>query len=118
MTHRRPTTSRRRFILLGTVASIVSATVSLSPKDAAAGNTWDGGSPANGNWSTVANWDNDTLPDFSQPITFAGNVNLTSTNDLNAISVGGINFDTLADSFTVRGSAINLTGSIVNNALT
>src|SRR5262245_50303943 len=110
MTYRRPTASRRRFILLGTVASIASATVCLGPKEASAGNIWDGGAPANGNWSTVANWDSDTLPDFSQPITFAGTVNLTSTNDLNAISVGGINFDALADAFIVRGSPINLTG--------
>lgn len=116
MTNRRPSTSCRRSILFGTVASIVSATVALTPREARAGNTWDGGSALNGNWNTAANWDGDTLPNFSTAITFAGNANLISTNDLNAISVGGITFDAAAGAFTLRGNAINLTGPIVNNS--
>jgi fibronectin-binding autotransporter adhesin len=118
MTYCRPFTCRRRSILAGTIATLISATIGLSPKEARAGNTWDGGSPLNGNWSTAQNWDADTLPDFSTPITFAGNANLLSTNDLTAISVGGIIFDALADAFTLRGSPITLTGNIANNALT
>jgi autotransporter-associated beta strand protein len=113
-----PSASCRRSILAGTVATIISAGICLDPKEAQAGNTWDGGSSLNGNWSTVQNWDADTLPDFSTPITFGGNANLLSTNDLLAISVGGIIFDPLADAFTLRGSAITLTGNIANNALT
>lgn len=116
MTYRRPTS--RRLILAGTVASIVSAIVSLNPQPARAGNTWDGGAPLNGNWSAPVNWLNDTLPDFSTPITFAGSSNLLSANDLNALSVGGITFDAVAEAFTIRGAAINLTGPITNNAFT
>jgi autotransporter-associated beta strand protein len=112
-----PSPSNRRSILAGTIATLTSATIGLSPEEARAGNTWDGGSPLNGNWSTVQNWNGDTLPDFLTPITFAGNANLLSTNDSAATSVGGIIFDALADAFTLRGSPITLTGNIADNAL-
>lgn len=110
--------SCRRFILAGTAASIISGSIGLLPNKARAGNTWDGGGAPNANWSTVTNWDADTLPNFATPITFGGNANLLSTNDLTAISVGGIVFDSLADAFTLRGNPITLTGNIANNALT
>jgi fibronectin-binding autotransporter adhesin len=113
----RPSASRRRFVLASTVAGILSAAVGLSPKKARAGNIWDGGSALNGNWSTVQNWDADTLPDFLMPITFAGTTNLLTNNDLNALAVSGITFGAGAGAFTLRGNAITLNGSIVNNAL-
>ncbi|HET6407974.1 MAG TPA: autotransporter-associated beta strand repeat-containing protein, partial [Chthoniobacteraceae bacterium] len=113
----RPSASCRRFVLASTVASMISSAVALWPHKARAGNTWDGGGAPNANWSTAANWDANTLPDFATPITFAGTTNLTTNNDLNAITVGGIVFDPLADAFTLRGNDITLNGSIVNNAL-
>src|SRR5436190_20880144 len=114
----RPLASCRRFILAGTVASIVSGAIILCPHHSRAGNIWDGGGAPNANWGTAANWDANTLPDFATPITFTGNANLVTNNDLNALTVGGIIFDPLADAFTLRGNDITLTGNIANNALT
>lgn len=115
MSCRRPSASRRRFVLVGTVASILAGALVFCPHTARAGNIWDGGAP-NANWSTAANWDFNILPDFATPITFAGNTNLVTNNDLNAITVGGIIFDPLADAFTLRGNDLTLNGSIVNSS--
>jgi autotransporter-associated beta strand protein len=118
MTIPRPSASSRRSVRAGIIAGAISAIFGLSPTEARAGNTWDGGSALNGNWSNVQNWDADTLPDFLLPITFAGMANLLANNDLNLLGVGGVILDAAAGAFTLRGNAITLNGSIVNNALT
>ncbi|MCF7786405.1 MAG: autotransporter domain-containing protein [Prosthecobacter sp.] len=85
-----------------------------------AGELWDGGSllPPNGNWSDVTNWAPDGLPVFGLGIQFGGSTQLTATNDLLAIVIGGtgITFNGGAGAFTLDGNAITLSGGITNNS--
>lgn len=75
---------------------------------------WNGGSSANSNWSTAANWGG-RAPSAGELLTFRGNTRTTSTNNLAAnTSFAGIIFDTGPGSFTLNGNAITLTGDIVN----
>jgi autotransporter-associated beta strand protein len=75
---------------------------------------WNGGSSANSNWSTAANWGG-TAPSAGELLTFRGNTRTTSTNNLAPnTSFSGIIFDTGPGSFTLNGNAITLTGDILN----
>ncbi|HZJ15564.1 MAG TPA: autotransporter-associated beta strand repeat-containing protein, partial [Chthoniobacteraceae bacterium] len=104
--------SRRPFVVTSTIAVLLAA--SMLPS-AHAGNTWDGGG-GNGNWSTAANWDADTLPTFGTGITFAGAANFVTNNDLAALTVGGITFDPAQEAFVLDGNAITLSGGINDNS--
>src|SRR5687767_2291574 len=105
------TTSRRPSFLAGTITAILASTLHLQ-----AANTWDGGA-ANGNWSSPLNWDDDQVPAFVTGVTFAGLANLSTANDLNNLTLGGITFDPAAGSFALTGNAISLSGNIVNNSV-
>src|SRR5687767_12921579 len=59
----------------------VCLTLGFAANQAKAGNLWDGGG-ANGNWSTVENWDSDTLPTLPGALTFDGVTNVSTVNDL------------------------------------
>ena len=79
-------------------------------------NIWDG-SGADGFWNTANNWDNDTVPAASQNLTFSGNVQTITTNNISAgFSVGTITFandSTNATSgFTLAGLNIALGADI------
>jgi autotransporter-associated beta strand protein len=104
--------SRRPFVVTSTIAVLLAA--SMLPS-AHAGNTWDGGG-GNGNWSTAANWDADTLPTFGTGITFAGAANFVTNNDLAGLTVGGITFDPAQEAFVLDGNAITLSGGINDNS--
>jgi fibronectin-binding autotransporter adhesin len=101
--------SRRLLILQGSIAVLVANVVAPPTRGA---NLWDGGG-GNGNWSTGLNWDNDVVPAFPQAITFDGNLNRITNNDLADVAVSGITFGENAGEFTIGGNAINLNGGIV-----
>ncbi len=75
---------------------------------------WDGGG-ANNNWSTGGNWDNDVAPIFPHALVFAGSTRLNNTNDLSAITISGLTFDSAAGSFTLNGNDATLNGSLSFN---
>jgi autotransporter-associated beta strand protein len=72
---------------------------------------WDGGG-ANNNWSTAANWDNDVLPVFPAPLTYAGSTRANNTNDLSSISAQSITFGSTAAAFSLNGNSLGLNGNI------
>lgn len=80
-----------------------------------AGNTWDGGG-GNGNWSSAANWNGDTNPNYASLLTFAGATNLITTNDSATGTVAGMTFSSGAGAFTLNGSSVTLGGNITNNS--
>ena len=80
-----------------------------------AGNTWDGGG-GNDNWTTNANWNLDTLPTYTNPLTFAGTTRLTPNNNSATASVAGITFSSGAGAFTLGGSSVTLGGNITNGS--
>jgi autotransporter-associated beta strand protein len=98
------------------LASTVAALLASSWLPANAANIWDGGG-GDGNWNTLANWDDNLLPAFGSGITFAGTTNLVTNNNLAGLTVGGITFDALANPFTLGGNAITLTGNITDNSV-
>ena len=84
-----------------------------SPGAASTG-LWDGGG-ADNNWSTGGNWDNNEVPIFPAPLTFAGNTRLNNNNDLTGISASSITFDSAAGAFVLNGNSLGLNGNISFN---
>ena len=97
-------------------------------------NIWDG-SGADGFWNTAANWDNETVPSASQNLTFSGNVQTITTNNITSFTVGATTASTYAitfgntgalgtSAFTLAGNQITLNagtgtgGSIISSAVT
>jgi len=97
-------------------------------------NIWDG-SGADGFWNTAANWDNDTVPAASQNLTFSGNGQTITTNNITSFTVGATTASTYAitfgntgalgtSAFTLAGNQITLNagtgtgGSIISSAVT
>jgi autotransporter-associated beta strand protein len=76
---------------------------------------WDGGGSDN-NWSTAANWDHDAVPVFPHALTFAGSTRLNNNNDLGAITIGSLTFDSAAGAFTLGGNDATLSGAVGFNA--
>ncbi len=91
----------------------------LSARAVHAGQIWDGGG-ADNNWNTAANWDSNTLPTFTNAITFAGATRLSPNNNRTAAStIGGINFtNTATNAFTLGGASVTLGGGITTTAAT
>src|SRR5690349_17012344 len=94
---------------------ILVALVAIEPPVIAA-NIWDGGG-VDGKLSTLANWDDDALPNFAAGITLAGAVNPSVVNDVSNLTLGGLTFDPTADAFTLGGNPFTLTGPITNNSV-
>ena len=82
----------------------------VSPGAYSAG-VWDGGG-ADNNWSSAGNWDNNVLPVFPSPLTFAGSTRLINTNNLTGIGAQSITFNSAAGAFTLRGNSLGLSGNI------
>ena len=100
-----------------------------------AANIWDGGG-VDGFWNTASNWDNDTVPAASQNLTFSGNVQTITTNNITSFTVGTKAATTYAitfantgalgtsSAFTLAGNQITLNagtgagGSIISSAVT
>ena len=91
-----------------------------------AANLWDGGG-VDGFWNTAANWDTDTVPAALQNLTFSGNVQTITTNNIGSFTVGTgaastyaitfTNNGTIGTSgFTLAGSSIVLGGDIITAA--
>ena len=98
----------------------LSGSYNLALPVAAGNKTWDGGSPANDNWTSNPNWTSDIAPALSgDSVTFAGTTRLTPSLDANH-SVTGIAFDATAGSFNLgaAGGALTMTtgSGIVNNS--
>ena len=89
-------------------------------------NIWDG-SGADGFWNTAANWDNDTVPAALQNLTFSGNGQTITTNNIGSFTVGtgaastyaitfANNSTNATSGFTLAGSSIVLGGDIITAA--
>jgi autotransporter-associated beta strand protein len=89
------------------------ADVTVSPGTFSTG-LWDGGG-ADNKWSTGGNWDNNTVPVFASPLTFAGSTRLNNTNDLTGVAASSITFDSAAGAFTLNGNSLGLNGNISFN---
>jgi fibronectin-binding autotransporter adhesin len=96
----------------------------LSSPAAFAGNTWDGGG-GSGLWNTGTNWNVDGIPTTGVALTFAGNVQNSTSNDLVAVdpSFAGILFTNAGaagntNAFTLAGNRITLGGNITTTANT
>ncbi len=70
---------------------------------------------ANNNWSTPANWDNNAVPIFPRAVTFAGSTRLANNNDLSAITISSLTFDSAAGAFVLSGNDITLSGPLSFN---
>lgn len=112
----KPTLALRNFLL----GSSLLAALLASPA-AFAGNTWDGG--ASGSWLDTTNWDSNTAPSTGVALTFVGNLQNSTTNDLVAVdpSFAGILFTNdgtagKTNAFTLAGSRITLGGNITTSA--
>ncbi len=88
-----------------------------------ADNTWDGGG-GDGNWNTAANWGLDTLPSTGVLLSFSGNLQNVTNNNLSSATYFGINFTNdgttgKTNAFTLAGTAINPgSADIVTTAVT
>ena len=78
--------------------------------------TWDGGSSADSNWSSAANWDGDTTaPVANDVLLFNGSTRLSNNNDLSAgTAFAGLTFLNGGGAFLLGGNAITLDGNISN----
>jgi hypothetical protein len=74
------THQKHRSVLAGIVFLF---TLIILSHAANAANIWDGGG-ADGNWATVENWDNNALPGNGTTLTFAGNTQTVTINNLAA----------------------------------
>ena len=103
--------------LLMIAANVLTLTAPVS----FAGQIWDGGG-GNDNWDLPANWDEDSLPEFNNALSFEGASRLTPFNNLTAGTViGGINFTNDGSSgktsaFNLSGNAVTLVGDITTTA--
>ncbi len=116
--------AKRRAFRSGLVAVSALAITQFATPGAFAGNTWDGGG-GSGLWNTNANWNLDTAPSTGVALTFAGNVQNSTSNDLAAVdpSFAGILFTNSGaasntNAFTLAGSRITLGGNITTTANT
>ena len=121
-------TSANHFAALASSASCLTTTaftiaVALG-SIAQAANTWDG-TGGTGFWNTPANWNLDTAPATGTALTFAGNVQNSTSNNLVAVdpSFAGILFTNTGaasntNAFTLAGSRITLGGNITTTANT
>ena len=69
-------------------------TLAISSPATYAGTTWDGGG-GSGNWSEANNWNANTLPGSGATLTFAGDLQTITNNDLFAAgtTVNAFNFN-------------------------
>ena len=72
---------------------------------------------AGGNWSTASNWQGNAVPSNASPLEFNGSGG-ASTNDSALTGIAGITFNSGAGSYTLDGTALNITGGITNNSST
>jgi len=72
---------------------------------------WTGGGVSD-NWSAGGNWDHNVVPIFPIGLTFAGSTRLFNNNNLNAITVSSLTFDSAAGAFVLGGNSITLAGNI------
>ena len=83
---------------------------------------WNGGSPANDNWTSGSNWVGGNAPVAGDRIVFAGALRTTSENDHIGLVVGGLKFSGASDpegeagAFTLGGNALTVAGKIENNS--
>jgi len=106
-----------RFSLLAATAAFLSVGV-LIPT-AHAGNNWKGVG-ANGFWSTLENWDFNTLPASAQNLTFSGDVQASTFNNIASFTVGsgatGTYSITFGNTGAIGTSAFTLAGNQITLA--
>jgi autotransporter-associated beta strand protein len=80
----------------------------------AADRTWDGGSSADSNWSSVDNWDG-IRPGAGDALLFGGSTRTSNNNDLSAdTAFSGLTFMSGAGAFILGGNGLTLDGNISN----
>ena len=110
-------TARLSFPLASAIAALFAA------QSMHAANLWDGGA-GTGAWNTANNWDNNIVPVANATLTFAGNVQNSTSNDTTAnrqyngflFTNNGAGSNTNA--FTLAGNSITLGGNITTTANT
>ncbi len=96
----------------GTASTTAPLTVAIAAR------TWDGGSPANNNWTSNPNWLTDAAPGTSgDSVIFAGTTRLTPSLDA-SYGVTSVAFDSTAGSFSVGagGGTLTNSGGVTNNS--
>ncbi|MCX6879537.1 MAG: autotransporter-associated beta strand repeat-containing protein [Verrucomicrobia bacterium] len=81
--------------------------------------TWVGGSMADGNWSTLDNWDSGVPAATGDNLVFDTSNNLTGTNNVPTVvtSVIGLTYNATAGSFVTSGTGtLTLAGDLTNNS--
>jgi|GEM_PF-5543676 len=116
-TRRVLSTTRLSFPLASAITALFAA------QSVHAGNVWDGGG-GTGFWNTNTNWNLDTAPLTGTALTFGGNVQNSTSNNLEAdSSFAGILFTNTgaannSSAFALAGSRITLGGNITTTANT
>jgi fibronectin-binding autotransporter adhesin len=100
--------------MAATIAAVALASLIVSPQRGQAANrTWTN-APADGNFSTTANWVEGVAP-VSTDSLFFGNASITTlNNDLSLTFIRGISYATGGDAFTLNGNAFAIDGNIDN----
>ena len=103
--------AKARLLMLAVtpVAALLGASNAFAATD-----NWSGGSGTTANWSDPANWDN--VPASGDSVIFSNSVNTSTNNDLAALNLAGVTFNTNAGPFTVGGNALGLTGQLLVNS--
>ncbi len=110
-------TTMKRFLLCSVLL------LSLAPaRFALAQSVWIGASATTSNWSDPANWQANNIPQSGADIHFQGSNRTTNFDDNppNGMSIGSIEFDANAASFSLQGLPVSFFGagssSITNNS--
>ena len=109
-------TTSRISLLTATAAILAIGAIPV----AHAANTWDGGG-ADANWNTANNWDDNVVPASPQNLTFIGDTQTVTTNNITGFTAGtgaassnGITFGNTGavgtSAFTLSGTQITLVG--------
>jgi autotransporter-associated beta strand protein len=78
---------------------------------------WDGGSTADSNWTTAANWAGDVAPQPNDALVFDGVTRPAPLNDFPADTLfDSLRFAATAASFTLAGNSVNLNTGITDDA--
>jgi autotransporter-associated beta strand protein len=93
--------------------TLVAALLGCSTLQAAT-STWTGGSGANSNWSTAANWGG-TATANGNALVFGGTTRLTPNNDT-LTGISSLTFSAGAGAFGLGGNALTISSGVTNNA--
>jgi hypothetical protein len=103
-----------RFSVLRAGLVVVAFAISAMPASHGQ-STWLGGG-SDDNWGTSGNWSSTLNNNFNSALVFSGSTRTSNTNTLTGGTAAGITFSSGASPFTLSGSAIRLSGNIINSS--